>query len=131
MTLDCKQYDPTRSVTAHRDKRHYQAVDFTLRHVLRHLPATLAAERVALMWGYSFRPAARVVRLRPGRMNVVRWTPRAGHTAAQNLPARLDLRHIRVLVSVGPSRATLGPARATVFSFKGRFWRLAAKAAKR
>jgi hypothetical protein len=75
--------------------------------------------------------AARVVRLRPGRMNVVRWTPRAGHTAAQNLPARLDLRHIRVLVSVGPSRATLGPARATVFSFKGRFWRLATKAAKR
>jgi len=51
---------------AHREKRSYQLVDLALRTVLRHVPPTLAAESIALRWGYSFQPAPRVIRLRSG-----------------------------------------------------------------
>lgn len=44
----------------------YRLVDIALRHGLRMLPTWLWTERVALWWGYRFRPAPCVARLRSG-----------------------------------------------------------------
>ncbi len=42
----------------------YQVIDAALRHGLRLLPAWAWTERVSLWWGYNYKPAPRVVRLR-------------------------------------------------------------------
>ena len=52
----------------------YRAIDAALRHGLRVLPAWTWTERVALWWGYRFRPAPRVVKLRSGAMIYVNPT---------------------------------------------------------
>jgi FkbM family methyltransferase len=44
----------------------YAAADWFLRNALRHVPVTVLTEKIALWWGYRFRPAPRVVKLRSG-----------------------------------------------------------------
>ena len=51
---------------AHRDFPPYQAVDFVLRNVLRHMPVTAATRRAALWWGFRYQAGPRIVRLRDG-----------------------------------------------------------------
>lgn len=46
----------------------YQMIDTLLRHVLRTLPPTESMERVALWWGYRFKPAPRLSKLRSGAL---------------------------------------------------------------
>jgi FkbM family methyltransferase len=46
----------------------YQTIDIALKTVLRRLPASELTERIALWWGYRFRPALSVVRLRSGAL---------------------------------------------------------------
>lgn len=46
----------------------YRLCDAVLRGLLRRVPAGAAAERVALWWGYRFRPAPRRVKLRSGAL---------------------------------------------------------------
>ena len=59
---------------AHRDFPPYQAVDFLLRNVLRHLPVTERLEHLATWWGFRYQAAPRVVRLRDG--SKIRIEPR-------------------------------------------------------
>jgi FkbM family methyltransferase len=56
---------------AHRDFPPYQAVDFVLRNILRHVPPSSRAEQLALWWGSRFQARPRVVRLRGGSSMLV------------------------------------------------------------
>jgi hypothetical protein len=62
----------------------------------------------------------RTVALKPGRTNVIRWAPSVG-----KLGRVVNLRSLRIMVRVGPTRAEIGPARGALLLTKARFWRLA------
>lgn len=55
-----------RSFRPKRDFRLYRVVNYILQIVLRALPASTWSEHVALWWGFKFRPAPSIVRLRSG-----------------------------------------------------------------
>jgi FkbM family methyltransferase len=46
----------------------YRAIDAVLRTALRRLPLSSSTERIALWWGYRFRPAPCVLKLRSGAL---------------------------------------------------------------
>jgi FkbM family methyltransferase len=46
----------------------YRLIDISLKTVLRLLPVSALTERIALWWGYRFRPAPSIVRLRSGAL---------------------------------------------------------------
>lgn len=51
---------------AQQDRLSFRAVDAMLRVVLRVLPTSSLSERIALEWGYRYRPLPRIVKLRSG-----------------------------------------------------------------
>jgi FkbM family methyltransferase len=104
----------------------YRIIDRVLRATLRRLPPTTAMQRVALQWGFRYRPLPRVVRLRSGArmryenpdlislsvyylgtfepqcMPYVHWLAPRGRTML-DVGANMGLYTLEGAVAVGPS----------------------------